>query len=81
MVLVSHHAHVAVWSGQQQHEIVLRAIRVLVLVHHQVAVALANRVADRFASLQQADRFQQQVIKVQSVGGKQGAFVLLEDPV
>ena len=57
LIFVSDDAHIAERFSQQQHKLVLRTVRVLVLVHHHVSVALANRVADGFARLQQTDRF------------------------
>ena len=37
LVLVAHHAHVAVHLGEQPHQLVLTAVGVLILVHHHVA--------------------------------------------
>ena len=38
LVFVAHRAHILVFPGEQLHQLILRTIRVLILVHKQIAV-------------------------------------------
>ena len=69
LVLIAHHADVAVLLGEQAHQLVLAAVGVLILVHHDVAQAPVPGLARGIVVLQQAHGFQQQIVEVQGVGG------------
>ena len=78
LIFVAHHADIAVLFGQQPHQVVLRAVGVLILVDHHVAEPPVVRLARGLVMLQQAHRFQQQVVEIQRVGVAQRLLVLLE---
>jgi hypothetical protein len=65
LVVVAHHAHVAVRAPDLLHDLVLGMVRVLVFVDQDVAVLLPVVRADVFVLAQQADRLQQEVVEIQ----------------
>ena len=67
LVRVAHHAQVAV-RRKLPDQLVLRAVRVLVLVHHDVAELCAVAPPRRFRRVEQRHRLQQQVVEIQGVG-------------
>ena len=79
LVLVAHHADVAVLLGEQAHQFVLAAVGVLILVDHDVAQAAVLGFARGVVVLQQADGFQQQVVEIEGVGVAQRLLVFLEE--
>ena len=79
LVVVAHHAHVAVLAADEPHDLVLRVVRVLVLVDQHVAVALAVVLAHRVVVAQQAHRLQQQVVEVERARARQELLVALPD--
>ena len=79
LVLVAHHADVAVLLGQQPHQVVLGAVGVLILVDHDVAQAAVIGLAGGFVVLQEPDGFQQQVVEIEGVRIAQRLLVLLEE--
>ena len=63
LVLVAHRAHIVALAGQQAHDLVLRAVGVLVLVHQQVVPAALIFGAHLGHALQQTLRLQQQIVR------------------
>ena len=63
-------------AGEQEDQLVLGPVGVLVLVHQDMAEALAVVLEHVGAGLQQVDRHQQQVVEVHGVGGQQALLVL-----
>ena len=61
---------------QQARQLVLRAVRVLVLVHHHIIKLMLVLVAHVRALRQQLNRHQQQVVKVHRIVLEQAFFVL-----
>ena len=70
LVFIADDADVAV-RAEQLHELVLRAVGVLVLVDEEVLVAAVVALADFGGRLEQADGFEQQVVEVERVGLEQ----------
>ena len=68
LVLVAHHGEVAVLLGQESHELVLGAVRVLVLVDEEVGESPAPGLAYRGVALEQRDRPEEQVVEVEGPG-------------
>ena len=67
LILIADSADVLVLAGQQLHQFVLRAVRVLVLVDEQIAIATLVALARRRGDLEQAHGFEQQVVEVQAL--------------
>ena len=78
LVVVAHHAHVAVPARDLAHDLVLRVVGVLVLVDQHVAVALAVVRAHLGVLAQQAHRLEQQVVEVERAGARERLAVALE---
>ena len=68
LVLVADDADVARGTGEQLHQLVLRAVGVLVLVDEEVFVTAVVTLAHLGDGLEQAHGLQQQVVEVQRVG-------------
>ena len=79
LVLVAHRAHVLVFAGQQLHQLVLRAVGVLVLVDEQIAVAALVALAHLARSLEHAHGLEQQIVEVHGIVLDQLVLVGLED--
>ena len=79
LILVAHHADVAVPFRKQAHQFVLAAVGVLVLVHHDVAQPPVPGLARGVVGAQKAHGFEQQVVEIQGVGVSQGLLVLFEN--
>ena len=79
LVLVADYADVMGRPGQQLHQLVLRAVGVLVLVDQQIFVTPVVAFADIGSNLQQAHGLQQQIIEVERVGLEELLAVDLED--
>src|SRR3989442_1137592 len=62
--VVPHHHHVVVREGGLADELGLQAIRVLVLVHHDVAVGVRDAPPDAFVRLQELAEAHQQIVVV-----------------
>jgi 4-diphosphocytidyl-2C-methyl-D-erythritol kinase len=71
LVFIADHADVAVRAGEQLHQLVLRAVGVLVLVDQQVFVAAVVAFAHLGRRLEQAHGFEQQIVEVERVGLRQ----------
>ena len=67
LVRIADDAEVAMLAGQPLDQQVLRPVRVLVLVDHQVPELVAVALADRRRLLEQLDRLEQQVVEVERV--------------
>ena len=65
LVVVAHHAQVAVLRGQQVEQVILRHVGVLVLVHHDVAQAVLVALADGVMAAQHLDGEHQQVVEIE----------------
>ena len=68
LVIVSHHADVAVSSGQKAGQQILEMVGVLVFVDQHIAELALVVFPGRFVTLQQANRVQNDVIEVQCIG-------------
>ena len=79
LVFVADDADVARGAGKQLHQLVLRAVGVLVLVDEQVLVAAIVSFADLGDGLEQAHGLQQKIVEVQRVGLQQFLAIDLED--
>ncbi len=77
LVLVADHADVVVLLAQQAHQLVLAAVGVLIFVDHQVRNPPVIQLPGSLVVVEQADRFQQQVVEIKRVGVAQRLFVLL----
>ena len=78
LVLVAHHADVAVAFREQPHQVVLGAVGVLVFVDHHVAQPPVPGLAGALVVLQQAHRFEQQIVEIQGIGRAQRLFVFFK---
>ncbi len=67
LVLVADRAHVVPLAREQPHQLVLRTVRVLVLIHQQIMKAPVVVMPHRFRDFQQPHRFQQQVVEIHRV--------------
>ena len=67
------------FAGEQLHELVLRAVGVLVFVDKQVAIFALVALAGFRGNLEQAGGLKQKIIEVEGVVFLELAFVLLED--
>ena len=77
LVLVADGADVVVRPGKHPHELILRTIGVLILIHQHVLKAAVVVFADRGHCFQQTYGFEQQVVEIQGVGLEQLLAVLL----
>ena len=78
LVVVAHHAQVAVRRGQEAHPQVLRPVGVLVLVHVEVAPARLVALEHLGRCVEQLDRLEQQVVEVERAGGPEPLVVARE---
>ena len=67
LVVVAHHAHVALLAGEQLQQPVLRVVGVLVLVHQDPAERVAVALGDVVEQLEQVHGAEQQVVEVHRV--------------
>jgi hypothetical protein len=79
LVLVADDADVARGAGQQLHQLVLRAVGVLIFVDEQVLVAAVVSLTDLGDGLEQAHGLQQQIVEVERVGLEKLFAIDLED--
>ena len=75
LVVVAHHAEVAVAGGELMDQLELRGVGVLVFVHHDIAVAGAAGGQDVGMLGKKLEREQNQVVEIHRVAGAQGALV------
>ena len=75
LVVVAHHADVAMSAGQQARQQILQMVGVLILVNEHVAELVLVVFPGRSIGLQQADRVQDDVVEVQSIGAAQSLVV------
>ena len=66
-------------AGEELHELVLRAIGVLILVDQYILIATLVALADFAGGFEQADGFEKQVVKVHGVVLAQLGLVGLKD--
>ena len=79
LIFIANHADVLVALGQQPHQLVLRAVSVLILVDHQIVQAVIVGLARGFIVEQQPHCFQQQIVKIERIGVVQRLLILIED--
>ena len=79
LVFIAHHADVIVLARQQAHQLILRSIRILILVDHEVTDAAVISLPRGGVVFEQAHGFEQEVVEVQRIGRPQTALELLED--
>ena len=72
LVVVPHHAEIAVFLGEQVDQVELRRVRVLILIHHDIPILGAAGFQHFRMLFEQFKRQQQQVIEVHRVAGPQG---------
>ena len=68
LILIADDANVLVLAAEQEHELVLRAVCILVFVNHQVLEAPIMTLADFASDFQQPHRLEQQIVEVEGVG-------------
>ena len=81
LIVVSHDAEVAALVGEELDHHILGVVGVLILVHHDIAEALAIALQHRRMIRQQLEGLDKQIVKVQGVVGLQAGFILQEDIV
>ena len=79
LVVVAHHADVPVLAPDLLHDLVLGVVRVLVLVHQEVAVPLPVVRADVLVLAEEAHGLEQQVVEVEGARPGQELPVALPD--
>ena len=79
LVVVAHHAEVAMLQRQRVDQLELRAVGVLILVRHDIAVFGAAGLQHVGKFIEQPQRQQDQVIEIHGVAGAQGGFVARAD--
>ena len=79
LVLVADDADVSRGPGQQLHQLVLRAVGVLILVDEDVLVTAVVSLTDLGDGLEQAHGLQQQIVEVERVGLEKLFAIDLED--
>jgi hypothetical protein len=72
-------AQTFLFAGQQLHQLVLRAVGVLILVDQYIAIAALVALADFAGGFEQAHGFEQQVVEVHGVVLAELVLVGLED--
>src|SRR5581483_2893675 len=75
LVFIANGTNVVTCAGEQAHELILRAIRVLVFVHQNVLETPVVIFAYAWHGLQQAHSFQKQIVEVESVSLGEFFFV------
>ena len=78
LVVIAHHADVAMGRCQEPEQFVLKMVRVLVLVDHHVAQPFLIPRQNPGMLAPQAQGQQQQIVEVQGVGGPQRGLVFFE---
>src|SRR5690606_6012079 len=79
LVVIADRAEVLVFGGEEADEVELGAAGVLVLVHHDVAIAGAAVLEGLGGFAEQAQGEQDEVVEVHRVGGAKGGFVALAE--
>ena len=78
LVFIADRADVVPLTGKHAHEFVLRTVRILIFVDEKILEATIVVFAHRRRGLQQAHRFEQQIVKIQRVRLAQLFAILLE---
>ncbi len=78
LVIIAHNAQVMTFRRQKSHQLILRIVRVLILVHHNVTETLPIAFQYRRMVCQKGQRFQQQIVKIQCILCPQAGFILQE---
>ena len=79
LVIVTHHAQVSFWSGEQLQQSALAKVRVLKLIDHQVGESLGLTRRDRGLVDQQLDRVIDGVIEIETLLHQQSLLVVAVD--
>ena len=80
LVVIADHTKIAMGSGQQADQQILGVVGILVLIHHDVPVAALVLLQHLRELLEQPDRQQDDVIKIQGVGVFQHLLVAAVNP-
>ncbi len=75
LVLITHHADILAVLGEQTHELVLAAVGVLILIHHDEFVAAVEALAGLIVVGKQAHGFEQQVVEVKRIRFAQASLI------
>ena len=81
LVVVAHNAAIPTLVSQQFDEHILRIVRILIFVHHDILEALAVHIQHRRMVGEQFQRLDEKVVKIQGIERFQARFVLDEDRV
>ena len=81
LVVIAHNAEIPALVSQQFHEHILRIVRILIFVHHDILEALAVHIQHGRMVNKQFQRFDEKVVKIQGIERFQARFVLDEDRV
>ena len=80
LVVVAHHAQVAMDPGEQVHQPVLDLVGVLEFVDQQVPEAAAVLLEDRFVGFEEAHGVEEQIAEIEGVGLLEPLLVAFVDP-
>ena len=75
LIVVTHHAQVALAPGHQPHKLVLGDVRVLILVHQNIVELVLIVLQHRRMLAQQLQRLDEQIVEVQGVVAAKGDFI------
>ena len=67
LIVITHHAKIVVFARQQTDQLKLRRIRILILIHHNIAETILIRGKHLFVQFEQFHSFHDQIIKIQCI--------------
>src|SRR5204863_2358656 len=77
LVFIANDANVLLLLCQEAHQLILAAVRVLVLVNHQELEATVVLLAEAFVVRKQADGFEEEVVEIERIGLVKPGLVLV----
>ena len=77
LVIVADHAKIPVLLRERMDQLKLRGVGVLIFVHHHVTIFRAAGFQRIGMLTEQAERKQNQIVKVHGIAGVQGGFITL----
>ena len=75
LVVVAHHAQVAAFTGNQAHQLILGVVGILIFIHMHILKAALIVFQHRRMLHKQLQGFDQQIVKIQRVGGAQALLI------
>ena len=75
LVVIAHHAQVAAFAGNQAYQLILGVVGILIFIHMHILKAALIVFQHRRMLHKQLQGFDQQIVKIQRVGGAQALLI------